>query len=160
MFIPDPDFDYLFIPDPGSRGSKRLRIPDPDPQHWHKSSIYLRYVMWSSSELKRETNKPKKLCKKCSFTGALQHPGHGLVWWGLSAMGHQLRHPSLHWHAGRRVLPLPTGTYVIYEVLVWHPLCRARDTEFRDLQIMLYCTRQKEKKFYKFTLFWILHWNR
>jgi hypothetical protein len=22
------------IPDPGSRGQKRLRIPDPDPQHW------------------------------------------------------------------------------------------------------------------------------
>ncbi len=22
------------VPDPGSRGSKRHRIPDPDPQHW------------------------------------------------------------------------------------------------------------------------------
>jgi hypothetical protein len=33
--IPDPDPDFLPIPDPGSRiqGSKRHRIPDPDPQH-------------------------------------------------------------------------------------------------------------------------------
>ncbi len=29
MFIPDPDADFLPIPDPGSRGSKRHRIPDP-----------------------------------------------------------------------------------------------------------------------------------
>jgi hypothetical protein len=27
--IPDPDADFLSIPDPGSRGSKRHRIPDP-----------------------------------------------------------------------------------------------------------------------------------
>jgi hypothetical protein len=43
LFIPDPDPDFLPIPDPGSRGqkgtgsrvqgSKRHRIPDPDPQH-------------------------------------------------------------------------------------------------------------------------------
>ncbi len=25
---------FLPIPDPGSRGSKSHRIPDPDPQHW------------------------------------------------------------------------------------------------------------------------------
>jgi hypothetical protein len=33
--IPDPDPDFLTIPDPGSRiqGSKKHRIPDPDPQH-------------------------------------------------------------------------------------------------------------------------------
>ncbi len=33
---PDPDADFLPIPDPGSRGQKgtRSRIPDPDPQHW------------------------------------------------------------------------------------------------------------------------------
>jgi hypothetical protein len=35
--IPDPDFDSLLYPSwmpvPGSRGSKRHRIPDPDPQH-------------------------------------------------------------------------------------------------------------------------------
>ncbi len=33
---PDPDADFLPIPGPGSRiqGSKRHRIPDPDPQHW------------------------------------------------------------------------------------------------------------------------------
>jgi hypothetical protein len=41
LFIPDPDRDFLPIPDPrglkgtGSRiqGSKSYRIPDPDPQH-------------------------------------------------------------------------------------------------------------------------------
>ncbi len=32
--IPDTDADFLPIPDPRSRGSKRHRIPDPDPQHW------------------------------------------------------------------------------------------------------------------------------
>ncbi len=44
--IPDPDADFLPIADPGSRGqkgtesriqgSKRHRIPDPDPQHCRK----------------------------------------------------------------------------------------------------------------------------
>ncbi len=29
LFIPDPDPDSVSIPDPGSRGSKRHRIPDP-----------------------------------------------------------------------------------------------------------------------------------
>jgi hypothetical protein len=29
----DPDLDFLTNPDPGSRGSKRHCIPDPDPQH-------------------------------------------------------------------------------------------------------------------------------
>ncbi len=33
QFIPDPDPDFLPIPDPGSRGSKRHRIPDPDLRH-------------------------------------------------------------------------------------------------------------------------------
>ena len=34
-WIPDPDADFLPIPDPGSRGQKGIgsRIPDPDPQH-------------------------------------------------------------------------------------------------------------------------------
>ncbi len=38
LFIPDPDPDFLPIPDPGSRGQKgtRSRIPDPDQQHWKK----------------------------------------------------------------------------------------------------------------------------
>jgi hypothetical protein len=38
LFIPDPDADFLPIPDPGSRGQKgtRSRIPHPDPQHWTK----------------------------------------------------------------------------------------------------------------------------
>ncbi len=34
LFIPDPDPDFLPIPNPGSGWSKRHRIPDPDPQHW------------------------------------------------------------------------------------------------------------------------------
>ncbi len=35
MFIPDADIDILPIPDLGFRiqGSKKHRIPDPDPQH-------------------------------------------------------------------------------------------------------------------------------
>jgi hypothetical protein len=33
----DPDF--LPIPYPGSRGQKRHRIPDPDPQHWSAHKI-------------------------------------------------------------------------------------------------------------------------
>jgi hypothetical protein len=35
MFIPDPDFYSSRIPDLGYRiqGSKKHRIPDPDPQH-------------------------------------------------------------------------------------------------------------------------------
>ncbi len=36
MFIPDPDFP---IPDPGS---SRLRIPNPEPQHWGDKN--LKYV--------------------------------------------------------------------------------------------------------------------
>jgi hypothetical protein len=37
LFIPDPDPDFLPIPDPGSRGQKGTgsRIQDPDPQHWN-----------------------------------------------------------------------------------------------------------------------------
>ncbi len=35
FFISDPDPDFIPIPDPGSRGSKRHRIPDP--QHCKKS---------------------------------------------------------------------------------------------------------------------------
>ncbi len=36
MFIPDPDLDFLPNQDLGFwiQGSKRHRIPDPDPQHW------------------------------------------------------------------------------------------------------------------------------
>jgi hypothetical protein len=36
MFIPDPNLDFLPIPNLGSRihGSKRLWVPDPDPQLW------------------------------------------------------------------------------------------------------------------------------
>jgi hypothetical protein len=36
LFIPDPDPDFLPIPDPGSRGQKGTgsRIPYPDLQHW------------------------------------------------------------------------------------------------------------------------------
>jgi hypothetical protein len=35
LFILDPDPDFLHIPDLGAgiQGSKRHRIPDPDPQH-------------------------------------------------------------------------------------------------------------------------------
>ncbi len=33
MFIPDPDADYLPIPDPGSRGQKGTGSRIPDPQH-------------------------------------------------------------------------------------------------------------------------------
>jgi hypothetical protein len=33
LFIPDPDPEFLPIPDPGSRGLERHRIPDPDSQH-------------------------------------------------------------------------------------------------------------------------------
>jgi hypothetical protein len=34
-WIPDPDPDFLPIPDPGSRGQKGTgsRLPGPDPQH-------------------------------------------------------------------------------------------------------------------------------
>ena len=32
MFIPDPDVDFLPVPEPESRG-QRHRIPDPHPQH-------------------------------------------------------------------------------------------------------------------------------
>ncbi len=44
--IPDPDSDFLPIPDPGSRiqGSKRHPILDPDPQHWHKHVVFF---IWS-----------------------------------------------------------------------------------------------------------------
>jgi hypothetical protein len=36
---PDPDLDFLPIPDPGFRGQKGtgFRISDPDPQHWFHS---------------------------------------------------------------------------------------------------------------------------
>ncbi len=36
--IPDPDTDFLPIPDPGYhiQGWKKHWIPDPDPQHWLK----------------------------------------------------------------------------------------------------------------------------
>ncbi len=36
LFIPDPDPDFLPIPDPGSRGQKGIgsRSPGWDPQHW------------------------------------------------------------------------------------------------------------------------------
>ncbi len=46
MFIPDPDLDFLPIPDPASRGKKGTgsRIPDPDPQHWFLSGFY--YSRW------------------------------------------------------------------------------------------------------------------
>ncbi len=42
MFITDPDLDFLPIPDPGSRGQKRHRIPDPQncfcsPEQWTKT---------------------------------------------------------------------------------------------------------------------------
>ncbi len=42
--IPDPDADFLPIPDPGSRGQKgtRSRIPDPDPQHWMEPMLWIR----------------------------------------------------------------------------------------------------------------------
>ncbi len=48
--IPDPDSDFLPIPDPRSRGQKGTgsRIPDPDPQHW-----LLGYKNWPSCERKR-----------------------------------------------------------------------------------------------------------
>jgi hypothetical protein len=35
--IPDPDLDFLPIPDPGSRGQKKA--PDPDPQHRKKDGL-------------------------------------------------------------------------------------------------------------------------
>ncbi len=40
LFIPDPDPDFLPIPDPKLRiqGSKRHRISDPDPQHCSKGT--------------------------------------------------------------------------------------------------------------------------
>ncbi len=34
MFIPDPDLDFLPIPDRGSRGQKETGSRFPDPQHW------------------------------------------------------------------------------------------------------------------------------
>jgi hypothetical protein len=39
--IPDPDADFLPIPDPGTRGQKGTgsRIPDPDPQHCKRRSL-------------------------------------------------------------------------------------------------------------------------
>jgi hypothetical protein len=56
-FIPDPGFWFLSIPDPGSRipentysgyriqGSKRHRIPDPDPQdHNTARKNWIRYL--------------------------------------------------------------------------------------------------------------------
>jgi hypothetical protein len=33
MFIPDPGSGFFSIPDPGSRGSKKHRIPGLDLQH-------------------------------------------------------------------------------------------------------------------------------
>jgi hypothetical protein len=33
MFIPDPDLDFLPIPDLGGQKDTESRIPDPDPQH-------------------------------------------------------------------------------------------------------------------------------
>jgi len=37
LFIPDPDPDFLPIPDPGSRCQKRHRMPDP--QHWQEVGL-------------------------------------------------------------------------------------------------------------------------
>ncbi len=34
MFIPDPDLDFLPIPDLGGQKDTESRIPDPDPQHY------------------------------------------------------------------------------------------------------------------------------
>ncbi len=41
MFIldPDPDVDFLSIPDPGSRGQKGTESRIPDPQHWGEENI-------------------------------------------------------------------------------------------------------------------------
>jgi hypothetical protein len=44
--IPDPDPDFLPIPDSGPRGQKGTvspRIPDPDPQHFFMGA---RAVLW------------------------------------------------------------------------------------------------------------------
>jgi hypothetical protein len=38
LFIPDPDPDFLPIPDPGVK--KWHRIPDPDPQHFDVHKKY------------------------------------------------------------------------------------------------------------------------
>jgi hypothetical protein len=36
MFSPDPDLDFFTHPGSRIQGSKRHRIPDPDPQHFLK----------------------------------------------------------------------------------------------------------------------------
>jgi hypothetical protein len=40
MIIPDMDFFPIPDPDPGSRGSKKHQIPDPDPQHWFVPCLF------------------------------------------------------------------------------------------------------------------------
>jgi hypothetical protein len=37
-----PDLDFFSIPEMGSRiqGSKMHRIPDPDPQHWIRNTVF------------------------------------------------------------------------------------------------------------------------
>ncbi len=50
-WIPDPDTDFLPIPDSGSRGQKVIgsRIPDPDPQHCCR--YFTEVKLWSLERL-------------------------------------------------------------------------------------------------------------
>jgi hypothetical protein len=49
MFLPDPDSDFLPIPDPGSRGQKgtgsRIRIHNTAGPHWNQCGLRIRYIV-------------------------------------------------------------------------------------------------------------------
>ena len=56
---------------------------------------------------------PRTLHHGPDQTGAVQHPGHGLVRGGLPTLGHQLRGQEVHRQPGQGVLPFPQGKYLI-----------------------------------------------
>jgi hypothetical protein len=89
--IPDPDADFLSIPDPRSRiqRSKRHRIPDPDPQHWilwiYEKDSVLDFAM-TGDERSFETNKFYYVLRKYGTLvfgfkyPSVADPGPGAFW--------------------------------------------------------------------------------
>jgi hypothetical protein len=66
--IPDPDADFLPIPDPGSRGQKGTQSRIPDPQHCPKDGMATKQRMRqtvlhaSMTRDRGETNQKSTLC--------------------------------------------------------------------------------------------------
>ncbi len=44
LFIPDPDPDFFTHPGSRIQGSKRHRVPDPDPQRWWQGKVKWRHL--------------------------------------------------------------------------------------------------------------------